>query len=389
MGKNKTPSWLGYVAAGLMAVALFGCGGDDGATGPQGPAGPAGPAGPTGPAGPAGEGIVNIGSNTATDASVVAANAAVWESLKPTVTVTGVDDRQPAGGRVSRSRTPPASRWSAWAITTKSSHRHGRQLSQPRVRAGQAGARRQRQPEQVGQLHRDHGADDHGRRRAHAAPAPTTPARWSTTATAPTSTPSTATSRQIKDQVAAMTVTGTNDEADLGDLTYDSDPAHRLTIQISGNAPGTGTNTPTGATVTPPACRWRSPYDAIYDFIPATGQAATDATRARDRRQRQVQRMPPQARRHPGRRAARPGQLPASTAAAATTCSTASSATPTSASTAARRPRAHDQRCHQDLHQQHLRARRPCRRQPAQLHPQDPHGRHAGQRELQLRRRAC
>ena len=43
-----------------------------------------------------------------------------------------------------------------------------------------------------------------------------------------------------------MTVTAPNNKADLGDLTYDASLVHRLTIQLSGNAPGTGTNTPNG-----------------------------------------------------------------------------------------------------------------------------------------------
>ncbi|MGH3524215.1 MAG: hypothetical protein ACRDU4_15675, partial [Mycobacterium sp.] len=54
----------------------------------------------------------------------------------------------------------------------------------------------------------------------------------------------------IKSQVDAMTVTGANDKADLGDLTYDRTLVHRLTIQLSGNAPGTGTNTPNAVEVT-------------------------------------------------------------------------------------------------------------------------------------------
>ncbi len=50
---------------------------------------------------------------------------------------------------------------------------------------------------------------------------------------------------QIKSQVDAMTVSAPNNKADLGDLTYAPSLVHRLTIQLSGNAPGTGTNTPT------------------------------------------------------------------------------------------------------------------------------------------------
>jgi len=76
----------------------------------------------------------------------------------------------------------------------------------------------------------------------------------------------------VKDQVAAMTMTGANVAADLGDLTYDPNLVHRLTIQISGNAPGTGTNTPDGVqTVT--GVPMRNPVNVVYDFIPATGNA--------------------------------------------------------------------------------------------------------------------
>ena len=69
-----------------------------------------------------------------------------------------------------------------------------------------------------------------------------------------------------------MTVAAPNNKADLGDLTYDANATHRLTIQISGNAPGTGTNTPNGVQVTP-GVPLQKPVDVIYDFVPATGAA--------------------------------------------------------------------------------------------------------------------
>ncbi|MBI5259887.1 MAG: OmcA/MtrC family decaheme c-type cytochrome [Burkholderiales bacterium] len=85
---------------------------------------------------------------------------------------------------------------------------------------------------------------------------------------------------KIKDQVAAMTVTGVNNKADLGDLTFEPNLTHRLTIQISGNAPGTGTNTANAVQVTT-AVPMKNPVDVIHDFIPATGKpvSATDTTR--------------------------------------------------------------------------------------------------------------
>lgn len=86
---------------------------------------------------------------------------------------------------------------------------------------------------------------------------------------------------KIKDQVAAMTVTAPNALADLGDLTYDPNLPHRLTIQLSGNARGTGTNTADGSNSGVTAVPIANPVNAIYDFIPATGKAiaAADLTR--------------------------------------------------------------------------------------------------------------
>ncbi|NRF71077.1 OmcA/MtrC family decaheme c-type cytochrome [Aquincola sp. S2] len=85
---------------------------------------------------------------------------------------------------------------------------------------------------------------------------------------------------KVKDAVAAMTVSGSNNKADLGDLTYDANLTHRLTLQLSGNAPGTGTNTANAVQVTP-GVPLVKPVDAIHDFIPATGKpvGAGDASR--------------------------------------------------------------------------------------------------------------
>ena len=85
---------------------------------------------------------------------------------------------------------------------------------------------------------------------------------------------------KVKDEVAAATLTAPNVAADLGDLTYDPNLVHRLTIEISGYAPGTGTNTADGVQVTA-GVRMANPINVIYDFIPATGKAvtATDPSR--------------------------------------------------------------------------------------------------------------
>jgi OmcA/MtrC family decaheme c-type cytochrome len=80
--------------------------------------------------------------------------------------------------------------------------------------------------------------------------------------------------------VAGMTVSAPNNTADLGDLSYAPSLTHRLTIQLSGDAPGTGANTPTGATSIYASVPMTTPADVIYDFLPATG--ATVAASGRD-----------------------------------------------------------------------------------------------------------
>jgi OmcA/MtrC family decaheme c-type cytochrome len=71
------------------------------------------------------------------------------------------------------------------------------------------------------------------------------------------------------------------DKADLDDLSFDQSKVHRLTIQLAGNAPGTGTNTPNSVQVTP-GVPLTHPLDVIYDFVPATGQAQDPANSGRD-----------------------------------------------------------------------------------------------------------
>ncbi|MFO1400486.1 MAG: OmcA/MtrC family decaheme c-type cytochrome [Steroidobacteraceae bacterium] len=79
----------------------------------------------------------------------------------------------------------------------------------------------------------------------------------------------------IKATVDGMTVSGSNNKADLDDLTWEPNLVHRLTIQLSGNAPGTGTNTPNAVQVSGyPGVPIVDAQDVIYDFIPATGAAA-------------------------------------------------------------------------------------------------------------------
>jgi OmcA/MtrC family decaheme c-type cytochrome len=62
-------------------------------------------------------------------------------------------------------------------------------------------------------------------------------------------------------------------KADLGDLTFDPTLTHRLGIQIGGNAPGTGSNTPNGVTATPAVAMVKT-ANVVFDFRP-DGAAVT------------------------------------------------------------------------------------------------------------------
>src|SRR5476649_169588 len=86
---------------------------------------------------------------------------------------------------------------------------------------------------------------------------------------------------QAKAAVAAATLTAPNIAADLDDLTFDPSLVHRLTLQLSGDAPGTGKNTPDGVPVLPDVFM-ANPVNAIFDFVPATGIQQATAASGRD-----------------------------------------------------------------------------------------------------------
>jgi len=274
-------------SAAAVAVLIAGCGGGTGDAGPQGPAGPAGPPGQDGqPGAPgvSGVSVVNVGSNAATNTSVIAANAAAWEQLEPIVTVTGVTIASPpvvsftvvdAFGKPVvglGNQTSDAGRGSIFAAGIKGYANLNFTLA--KLVPGSNGSPSKWVSYMVTSV-------------------PTTTA----TASAPQrpNTDSTGTLvdngdgsyrytfwrdvPQIKAQIDAMTVSGSNNKADLGDLTYDPNAVHRVAIQLSGAAPGTGTNTPTGAASSVAEVLMRNPANAIYDFVPASGQKVTDSGR--------------------------------------------------------------------------------------------------------------
>ena len=230
--------WLGFIAAGVMAATLAGCGGDDGATGPQGVAGPPGADGSAGPPGPPGAtGTVNASFVTPQEweASQFSATVdSVSTGSPPVVEFTVVDERgRPVEGLetiTSKSSTATVAQypnvsfaiaklmprtdarpatWVSYIVTTVPT------TTSPNV----AGARPT--------------TDNTGTLEAVAG----NPGSYKYTFFRDV--PGT------KALVNGLTFSGDNRKEDLGDLTWQPDLPHRLTIQISGAAPGTGSNTPT------------------------------------------------------------------------------------------------------------------------------------------------
>ncbi len=265
------------------ALVLAGCGG----SGDAGPQGPAGPPGPPGPPGSSAGNVIVVASNAtpATDAS-----AAQWAALQPQVTVTGVSiasppvvtfkvtniDGTPIVGLGNTTQNATAtlpglsnlsfaiaklvpgsngspSKWVSYMVTSVPTKSNGNIV---------ASAPRGPTTDNTGTL------VDQGKQNPNDA---TKQGVYTYTFWRDIT--------QVKAQIDGMTVSGTNNKADLGDLTYDPTRVHRLTIQVSGNAPGTGTNTPNGVAFnTVPGVALATPFDAIYDFVPAGGFAPVAVT---------------------------------------------------------------------------------------------------------------
>ena len=284
MGRRQLPYWLAVAVATAIAASMAGCGGDGGPAGPAGPPGPAGPAGPPGnpgtPGAPGGSGSSNVGSNALTDPTAIATNAQAWADLQPTVTITNVTIASPPVvsfsvtdnfgkavvglGNTSKSSTATVasypnlsfalaklvpgtngapSRWVSYIVTTVPSTTTAAAPQRPGT-------------DNTGTLV-DNGDGTYKY----------TFYRDVTT---------------IKSQVDGMTVSAPNSTADLGDLSYNPALTHRVAIALSGSAPATGSNTPTGATSSVASVPMKHPVNAIYDFIPATGAKVTSSDFSRE-----------------------------------------------------------------------------------------------------------
>jgi len=285
MGKERIPHWLAVVVAAVIAASLAGCGGDGGEAGPAGPPGPEGPAGPPGnpgtPGSPGGAGTTSVGSNALTNPEAITTNAQAWANLQPTVTITSVAIASPPVvkftvvdsfgkavvglGNTSKSATAVAASYPNLSFAIA------------KLVPGASGA----------------------------------PSKWvsyivtsvpsSATASATPSRPSTDNTgtlvdngdgsyaytfyrdiTTVKSQLDGMTVSPPNNIADLGDVTYNPNLTHRVTIALSGSAPATGSNTPTGASSSVASVSMKHPANAIYDFIPATGAKVTASDFSRE-----------------------------------------------------------------------------------------------------------
>jgi len=288
MGTRRVRLWLAFGVGALCVAALGACGGGD--SNPAGPAGPPGPEGPPGspgtpgtpgsPGSPGSSGTTTVGSNTLTDPTAIMANAQAWADLRPTVTITNVTiagapvvsftvfdnfGKAVVGlGNTSKSSTATVasypnlsfalaklvpgeafapSKWVSYIVTSVPSTTSASSPSRPST-------------DNTGTLV-DNGDGSYTY----------TFYRDITT---------------IKSQIDGMTVSLPNNKTDLGDLTYAPNLTHRVTIALSGSAPATGSNTPTGATSAVASVSMKHPANGIYDFIPATGNKVTASDFSRE-----------------------------------------------------------------------------------------------------------
>jgi OmcA/MtrC family decaheme c-type cytochrome len=251
-------------------------------TGCKGDTGPVGPAGPGGDAGPPGNPAVTLITIPGNDQTPTAEESAAWAALAPKVTVQSVTISSPpkVTFKVTDANGIPIA---GLGNRNKAPDRSGNTPTVPGL-TNLAFAMAKLVPV-------DNGAPSHWVSYM-VTTVPSTRPDGGTVATGP-STPTTDNVGTLVDngdgtyvytffrdvpgtkaQVDAMSFTGAQKKEDLGDLTYEPTKVHRLTIVLYGNAPGTGSNTPTGVTNVP-AVPMQKPVDAIYDFVPSTGPVTT------------------------------------------------------------------------------------------------------------------
>jgi len=270
-----------------LAAATFllqGCGGSDGSTGP---AGPAGAAGATGATGAPGKDLTAVTAIPANSAAATTESSAAWKALAPQVTVTGVTI---ASAPVVKFTVKDANGNPIVGLGNKSQSATDSVpvltnigFTLAKLVPGSDGAPSKWVSYNV--LRPPTVAEKGGTVAATTSCDSTTAPTWCGTY------PTTDTQGTLVDngdgsyqytfyrdptQVATLaaklidTANGLNKKADLGDLTYDASLTHRLGIQIGNYAPGTGSNTPNGVTVTL-GVDMVNAANVVYDFRPDGG----------------------------------------------------------------------------------------------------------------------
>lgn len=277
MGIFKKRSWLALAAAGLVAVTMSGCG--DGDTGPAGPAGAPGPTGPTGPAGPTGP----SGPSGATSVNLATITPEAWAAAKFTPVVTKVTIASPPVVEFTIADAQGNPVVGLEAVKSKSSSAFLASYPNLAFTIAKLVPRTDAKPSHwVNYVVTTVPASATA---SAAAGRPTTDNTG--TLEAVTGTPGAYKYTFYRDitatkaQVDAMTFSGNNRKADLGDLTYEPNLTHRVVMAFIGAAPGTGSNTPTAVTTTP-AVNLENPVITSFDFVPATGQVVPAAQSTRD-----------------------------------------------------------------------------------------------------------
>jgi OmcA/MtrC family decaheme c-type cytochrome len=266
-------------AAFAFALSLAGCGGDDGAAGPPGATGPQGPAGTpgaTGPQGPSGAAAIVIGPATP---------ASEWASIDlsgSAVTSVSISSPPVVNFKLATAQGVPVI---GFGNTAKCFPRGN--TTTPYEKACYPNL-----AFTIAKLQQGSGGTP-SKWVNYLVVAPATVTGGTVNPRTTLQTPSTENVGALVDHgdgtytytfyndvpgmaalVAGITPPAGSNKADLGDVSFNKDAAHRLVIQISGSAPGTGANNPTGlSTGFPAAVSFARPVDVVYDFVPATGQA--------------------------------------------------------------------------------------------------------------------
>jgi OmcA/MtrC family decaheme c-type cytochrome len=283
--------------AGLLALSIAGCGGgSDGAAGAPGAAGATGATGATGPAGGTGTGAagtVNVGSNTV---AASADAAAAWKALAPQVTISSVTINSPAvvkftvkdaaGNPVVGLGNKSQSSSATVAGLTNLSFTLAKLVPAANGAPSKWVSYNVVRPLTVAEKTTVPATASCNADKTWCGTYPTTDTQGTLADNGDGSYQYTfyRNSKDAATIVAGLTdsVDGLSKKADLGDVSFDATQTHRLGLVISGNAPGTGSNTPTGAASATAAVAMANPANAVFDFIPATGKAVTATDTSRD-----------------------------------------------------------------------------------------------------------